>query len=143
MQEINIDNLADYIFLKNNNTIIALSLPELQCQKDLFYFLLDLFCKGLVLLFGDNNRVEIEKLTYHDFDRVKNKLKYCGIVAKLEVIPGNELEMSLLSGNPINVSTIEQLPDNLDVKDYKFKLLTRNSLYSVFFELEIPTDNRF
>lgn len=138
--EINIDDLANFLFVKNNSTRVALSLPQLECQKDLFYFFLDLFCKGLMIFFGNNNRVEIEKLTYNDFDNVKKKMKCCGIIAHLEVLSAVDTNINLLDGNPINVSAIEELPDNLNLEEYQFRLLTLNGIYIVYFSLEIPTN---
>ena len=137
MQEISmdIDGFADYMFQKNNNSIMALTLPELHTEKDLFYFFLDLFCKGLVILFGVNDRVEIDKLTLNDFNIVKNKMKWSGIIANLEIIPET---CDLIDGTFINVSDIENLPDNLNIKEYRFNLLTKTSMFSVYFDLKIP-----
>lgn len=131
MNTVNIDDIANYMFLKNKkNNFISLSLPLLDGNKDLFYFLLDLFCKGLVLLFGNNNRVSIENLTIHDFLKVKERMAYAGINIILNVTTNNST-----SGFSINFLDIEHLPLNLNLTDYEISMITPHHTYKISFDL--------
>lgn len=128
MSRIYIDDLADYMFVKNKNNIISLTLPLLQSKKDLFYFLFDLFCKGLVILFGNNNRVSIENLTINDFDKIKEKMSYAGIDIFLIII---HIQSSTFS---MNFKDLENSPSNLNLKDYEVSMTIGNNLYKISFD---------
>lgn len=133
-REIEIDDLADYMFLQNSVGKIALSLPDLNSNKDLFFFLLDLFCKGLLILYGNNFRVEVEKLTLEDFEKIKKKMQYAGIIVNLQLI--SHPNSSVTPANPININDISNLSDHLEIKDYVFKLSTLKHIYCINFSLD-------
>ena len=81
-----INDLADFIFIKNvNDSIIQLSLNGVEDMKDLFYFCLDLFCKGLVILFGQDNKVEVEIITLEQFMLLRKKMANAGININLNI----------------------------------------------------------
>lgn len=131
MSTVNIDDIAHYMFLTNkNNNLISLSLPLLDGNKDLFYFLLDLFCKGLVILFGNNNRVPIENLTIDDFSKIKEKMSCAGINITLDVVTN-----SFSSAFFINFADIENMPLNLNLKDYSISMITPVRRYKISFDL--------
>lgn len=132
MNTVNIDDIANYMFLSNkNNNLISLSLPLLDGNKDLFYFFLDLFCKGLVILFGYNNRVPIENVTIYDFEKVKEKMACAGINIILNVTTNN----NLYTGFSINFTDIEFLPQNLNLRDYEISMITPHHKYKISFDL--------
>lgn len=128
------EELVDFMFIKNKTNTIAMSLPELDTTKDLFYFLLDLFCKGLVVLFGKENRVIIQNLTENDFEIIQNKMLYAGIEVYLSIYEHSNVSFS--NKSPINLTNIENLPEYLDLNEYSFKMLIENKIYKVYFNLK-------
>jgi hypothetical protein len=132
---IEIEALAKIMFIDNiNDAQIELSLGGIESNKDLFYFCLDLFCKGLVLLFGSNNRVELDKLSIEQFEVVRKKMGNAGVDVKLKLYQDirEEEEKERVS---VNISNIENLDDNLDIKEYAFVVHTPSLVYNINFEL--------
>lgn len=133
--EIEVDELAKVIFLDNTNDAeIHLSLGGVENNKDLFYFCLDLFCKGLVLLFGSAKRVELEELTLEQFEIVRRKIANAGISVKLKVyedIPISEEETK----PTLNISHLEDLSNDLNLPEYTFIVRTPTMVYQINFEL--------
>jgi hypothetical protein len=131
---IEVDDLAKLMFLDNTQDArLELSLGGIEHNKDLFYFCLDLFCKGLVFLFGSNNRVELDKLNEEQFGIVRKKMGNAGIDVQLrlyEDIP-DDGDRSV----NINISHLESLPDNLDIGEYSFVIRTPLLVYNINFVL--------
>lgn len=157
--EIQIDELAEFVFKTNKmDAVVELSLGGIEDNKDLFYFCLDLFCKGLVLLHGKgDNTLIVNDITMEQFDVIKRKMKNAGIEVTLNVItspgdsghaatpveydlqddcnPPTDLPVEALYPN-VNIDEVEMLPGNLDLKDYKFEIhLSPQMTYSISFEL--------
>lgn len=140
--EMEVSDLADFMFKRNvNNVVLDLSLGGIENNKDLFYFILDLFCKGLVLLFGgEENSVDVDAITLEDFNVVKEKMGCAGININLLVYPsdielqdGNVVEMS--KRTLLNLDEINNAPDNKPLEEYVFKLLTLKNQYVISFNL--------
>jgi hypothetical protein len=145
------------MFRRNaNNSIIELELNGVEDNKDLFFFLVDLFCKGLVLLFGNNNKVEVENLTMDDFNVVKQKMSLAGVNVVLNIVPMEaEEEVNDVDDNSnnnkeedetapddiepinnyVNINDLEKEPNNKSLKDYVFRLKLSNLIYNINFEL--------
>jgi hypothetical protein len=86
--DMEIDDFADFLFIKNiNNAIVDLSLGNVQNTKDLFCFCIDLLCKGLIILFGDGIRVDLDTITEEKFNVIKQKMFNAGILVKLDLFP--------------------------------------------------------
>jgi hypothetical protein len=131
--DMHIDFFANFLFKENiNNAIIKLTLEEIKNNKDLFFFLVDLLCKGLVMLFGNNNKVELESLSIDNFQIIKQKMSLAGINVLLDLQPNNaNLEYAKL-----NLEEIENTkPDNLDLKLYHFTIENNIFIYTISFEL--------
>ena len=113
----NINDFADFVFIKNvNDALVELSLGGVENNLDLFCFFVDLVCKGLVLLFGKENKVELDSVSMEDFKRVQHKMHLLGIDVILDVKPNeNNLPVSM------NVADFENFPPNNDLESYKFK----------------------
>jgi hypothetical protein len=130
-----IDELAQFMFLENvNDIVLDLSLGGVQNNKDLFFFCLDLFCKGLVLMFGQETKsVRIEELSFENFAEVKKKMECAGIKVVLTVLPSDidsdETKLSL------NLEELEKDSDDKPFESYEFKLKNDTLLYLVSFEL--------
>lgn len=129
-----INDLADFIFNKNvNDSIIQLSLNGVEDMKDLFYFCLDLFCKGLVILFGQDNKVEVENITLEQFMLLRKKMANAGININLNIYEDIEGEESEEKKVALNLEKIEELPNNLNIEDYDFILRSCNMVYKINF----------
>lgn len=131
-----INDLAQFLFLVNKDTSIYLSLHGLEDNKDMFYFCVDLFSKGLVLLFGDENKVEINSITHDQFSIVKQKLARAGIqvfLATYEDIPIDDDEPRAM--HQVNIPQLESLPNDLPLKEYVFTLRSCNQVYQIHFDL--------
>lgn len=158
--EMHINDLADFMFVKNkNNSLIELELNGVEDNKDLFFFLVDLFCKGLVLLFGTNNKVEISDLSMEDFNNVKQKMALAGVDVNLHIVELEDTEddnaddktEDAAADNSIedtdapddiepvnkyvNFNDLEKEPNNKPLSDYVFKLKQQKMVYNIYFKL--------
>lgn len=136
--ELEIDELANFMFKRNsNNAILELSLGGIENNKDLFYFILDLFCKGLVLMFGNGtNSVDVDTITYDNFLSIKEKMLCAGIQVNMEYYP-NDIPSN--DGNTtrtiINTDEINESSDNKPLNEYVFKLFSIKNQYIISFAL--------
>lgn len=151
--DMHVNDLADFMFTKNtNNALIELSLGGIENNKDLFFFCLDLFCKGLVILHGTDNKVNLDSITMEQFGDIKNKMELAGIQVNLELIaiPENEnTTISLISDedcisepddvqaitNSININEIEQEYDHKQLNEYIFRLKMDKFIFLITFNL--------
>lgn len=140
--ELQVDELAEFMFVRNeNNVVLDLSLGGIENNKDLFFFILDMFCKGLVLMFGDGgNSVDIDAITYDNYLQIKEKMMCAGINVNLSYYPsdiefddGTTVEMSKRA--ILNLDEINDAPDNKPLEEYVFKILTIKNQFIVSFNL--------
>ena len=52
-----------------------LMLSQINKTKEIFFFCFELLCKCLVILYGENNRLNLSVLRMQDLDFVKTKMK--------------------------------------------------------------------
>lgn len=151
--EVGINELAYFIFKNNiDNARIELDLDGIHNMKDMFFFCYDLFCKGLVILFGTENTVNINKISKEQFNIVSERLEYAGIKTKLIIsdidktnndINENYNDNLVKDLNEtilypyVNIKDIEDnLNVNLELHEYIFEIyLTSNLHYRISFEL--------
>ena len=150
--DMQIDDLAKFLFTENANDVsIELSLGGIADNKDLFFFCLDLFCKGLVTLYGKGARsVSIENISSEQFKHLQHKLLCAGIKVNLSIYPldidvdiradpeGHENENDNATEKSISVLNIEELnnaPNDKPLTEYEFKLINHDMMYVVNFEL--------
>lgn len=155
--DMHINALADFMFIKNKNDAqIELELNGVEDNKDLFFFLVDLFCKGLVILFGVNNKVEIGDLSMEDFNIVKQKMSLAGVEANLYIteIEDTETKETLdkkldqdidmdedapVDIDPmskyVNFNDLEKESNNKPLSHYVFKLKQQKLIYNINFTL--------
>lgn len=113
--DVDIDALADYVFVGNrNNKSFILNLPPcIETPKDLFFFLLDLLCKGLVLLYGNGERgVDLRTLDQSRFQHAAQKLRCAGVEACLQTTPCPGWH------NRINMPQLLALPNDTPLEDF-------------------------
>jgi len=140
--ELHIDELATFVFLRNvNNAILDLSLGGIENNKDLFFFCLDLFCKGLVLMVGNGISVTLEDLTMDDFVKIKTKMICAGIEPILEIFPSDVDETqeqnneAITVRNKLNLDELQNMDDNSPMSDFMFKVCNKNTTFVVCFKL--------
>lgn len=133
-----VNDLAEFMFVKNiNNVVLDLSLGGIENNKDLFCFFLDLFCKGLVMMFGNgSNSVSIEDITLDNFQQLKEKMLCAGISTNLQVFPADipdeseQPQRAMLNLDEINATT-----DDKALDQYEFKVTNTQNTYIVSFNL--------
>jgi hypothetical protein len=142
--EMNVKYLANFLFKDNiNNIKISLFSEELKDSKNLFYFFLDLFFKGIVILYGvkykNKSSVELNQLNYEQIENIRDKMKLAYIklnffyyhYTTIEEGDSTVLERYKMS----NMEDIKNLEDNLDLKKYIFKLTLEENIYNISFEM--------
>lgn len=139
--DMQIDDLAKFLFTENvNNVTIELSLGGIEDNKDLFFFCLDLFCKGLVLLYGKGSRsVSIDTISEEQFKNIKSKMLCAGIKVDLSIYPLDiDVDVKTEDNKSISILNIEELnsaPSNKLLQEYEFKLINHDMMYIVNFNL--------
>lgn len=122
---------ATYMFLENKlNRIIRLDLQGIENNKDLFLFLIDLFCKGLVICYGENNTVNFDDLDITKFNNIKQKMLNAGIIINLNII-----ENLFSLPTHINSTEIDSEFDNKELEEYIFKIFKGYQIYEITFSL--------
>lgn len=133
-----VNDLAEFMFVKNvNNVSLELSLGGIENNKDLFCFVLDLFCKGLVLMFGaDGKSVNIEDITMDNFQMLSEKMICAGIHVNLQMFPA---DISDENGQPqramLNLDEINTASEHQPLESYEFKVQNASHTYIVSFNL--------
>lgn len=138
--DIHFDELASFVF--QNNPLgrkFAMSIEGVQSGKDLFFFLLDLVCKGLVLMYGSNgNTVDLSTIDDAMFQKIASCLLCAGIVvsiARTATLPDNSDSSNSSvpdssdrpldsSDRPaeINMPELLTMPDHLALEKYVLKM---------------------
>lgn len=134
-----INDFADFVFTKNyENKHIELNIGGLDDTKDLFCFCLDLMCKGLVLLFGKDNRVFVHELSADQFQIMREKLRCVGIDCLLSITPVElppDQMVDLWAQNYLNMQRIRESVNSDRLEDYHFNLQTLDSIYKIKFQI--------
>lgn len=133
-----VNDLAEFMFLKNeNNVVLELSLGGIENNKDLFCFLLDIFCKGLVLMFGNGTKsVNIDDITLDNFTKIKEKMLCAGININLQMFPSDIIdETGVAPRAQLNLDEINMAEDNIELQEYEFKVMNATSTYVISFNL--------
>lgn len=128
-----VDDLSRFMFKDNiNDAIIELQLGGVENNKDLFCFLVDLLCKGLVIMFGEpgKTRLELEKLTEEDFHVIQRKMALTGIDVELYVKPNLDNEPA-----SVNLREIEFLPNDAPLSDFVFRVTSSSFIYRIKFNI--------
>ena len=72
VMNIDVNDLATFIFKQNiDNNQLYINITSLKTHKQLFFLLFDLFCKGLLILYGSDNKLLLNKLEMSQFDEIK------------------------------------------------------------------------
>lgn len=147
VMNIDVGDLATFIFKKNTEeNQLYLNITSLKTHKQLFFFLFDLFCKGLLMLYGSDNRLCLNKLEMSQFDEIKRKLKLAHIelvmeqyddsTAKLlDLIPEEDSANKETQIIRSSLNAIQSMRDDADLKEYTFNLYMNDTLFCIHFDL--------
>lgn len=135
-----IDGVAPMIFLKNeNDQPINLNLIEpLQDTKDIFFFLVDLFFKGIYYItvghYGNCETVRLSEMTLETVFKAIKKLKCINIdvllkVNDTEIFEPDRVRLILKT----SISAAKAMPSNLQLKDYIIMIPINQTVYDLRF----------
>ena len=143
---INVNEVANYIFKINTDKEIFININSLKTKKELFFLLFDIFCKGIILMYGENNKMKLNNLELYQFEEIKTKLKYAQINLNmitydketaqiLDLIPSSDKEIKEKNIIQNSIVEIVRMPDNDDLKCYIFHLYMNNTLFCINFDI--------
>jgi hypothetical protein len=143
--EMSVNYLANFIFLENTKDIkITLQSDEFDNAKDMFFFILDLYFKGMVLLYGKKNdnfssSVILNELSLEQIDFIKDKLKNAHIKLNFDYYHYTNIEEGNLDilekYKKSNMNLLASFANNLNIKEYIFKLAMGEYIYFINFEI--------
>lgn len=143
---INVNELANYIFKINTEKELFININCLKTKKELFFFLFDIFCKGIILMYGENNRMKLNNLELHQFEEIKQKLKYAHIhlnliiydkdtAQLLDLLPASEDDIREKNIIQSSIDKIVAMNDNDNLTDYIFHLYMNDTLFCINFDI--------
>lgn len=125
---VNLQDLAHFLFVSNSNdATVQLSLDKVKDVDELFYFFVHIFFKGLILLYGTDNSVEIETVNEEQLAYTCKKMLNAGIECIIKVDPSGAC-------NPPSIMYLK--PKTLKVEDYCMILKTPLAAYTLSFKLQ-------
>jgi hypothetical protein len=120
---------VEFIFKGNtNNQKVLLNIPNLEKGYDLFLFLVDVLCKGLVILYGLDGRVRVDQITPDQIAVIKQKLYNAGINLVINTTCDQSERRKL-------VPYILTPPGAINVEDYKLIIPSDGVKHEVQFNL--------
>jgi len=133
-----VEQLAKYMFTENtDDKRIGLDIHGLGHSKDLFCFCLDLFCKGIVFVCGENGRADVDAITVEQFHTISKKMLLAGIKCNID-FESMESDMTQEESRLLlhkSISDVKNAPDNLDVAAYFFKIKVQQSVCTLRFNM--------
>jgi hypothetical protein len=143
---IDVQDLANFIFVENKNNLnVIIEISSIKSNQELFFFLFDLLCKGLVLVYGENdsNQVCLNHLTIEQFEFMKTKFKNAHIKLNIVIYDhATAILLDLLDENykkrnliKESISKLESMETNEPLKDYIFNILIEDNLFCINFEV--------
>lgn len=139
---VHVDDLPRLIFLENpSGNHISIEYSQLQTSKDLFFFLFDLFCKGVVALYSDDGgtSVDLTALSASQLKHVAERMALAGIAAVLEDdVEGRDVEGGAAPGaqTHINMPQLTAMPDDAPLDAFVLRLRMQGRAYRLSFRLE-------
>lgn len=132
------DSLAKLIFLDTNDAAsVQISLPFLQTSGELFFLLLDLFIRGLLLLFAGERQsdgqegIAVHNITQQQFDTLAAKLRVAGVECKRTVVEAT----TAVRGASTNIDLLMRSSRNLPLERYRLVARTRGYVYTMWFTI--------
>lgn len=111
-----------YVFVENisrKRIFMTFTDNKIKCVKDLFKFCLDLFCKGIVYVFGNCNKsVALNALSLDQIQLIIDRLSCTGIMTMIRML---DVTGVLNDGCEIlrdSLNELEKKDDNLELNEY-------------------------
>lgn len=139
--EATLEALVEYLFLNNkNDSKVFLNIPYgddgVRNNHDLFMFFVDMLIKGLVLLYGNEERkVPLDNLTREQLEYVQQKMKNAGVELKVNIAPVVIPPESEAPPQPLNLRPCIIKGETDELMDYKLRVVSNNIEYTIQFEL--------
>jgi hypothetical protein len=137
-----IDGLAPMIFLKNPNDLpIKLNLLDpIENGKDLFFFLLDLFFKGIYYVsvghYGNCEIIKLSELTLDTVFKAIRKLRNINVKVVLSISEDEEFDTEKVRYMlKSSIARAKSMADNLKVTDFMVYIPLNYSVYELRFDL--------
>ena len=127
------DSLARVIFMEAHPPAsVHLSMPCLRCSKQLFFLLLDLFIRGLAMLFSDSGGggIAVHEITAEQFDTLAAKLGVAGIECRR-----CSAEDPSVRAASTNIDELIDADDDLPLESYRLRIDTRGFSHSLWFRI--------
>jgi len=93
-------------------------------SKELFELLLMMFTESMKVLYGENGRVELSKISRNNFNRINEYFNSFGFTINYEILPEND-------------TTKIDYVEKKELKDYYMRLKSNNLLYIISFDFYI------
>ena len=93
-------------------------------SKELFELLLMMFTEAMKVLYGENGRVELSKISRNNFNRINEYFNSFGFTINYEILPEND-------------TTKIDYVEKKELKDYYMRLKSNNLLYIISFDFYI------
>jgi hypothetical protein len=128
-----IGDFSEIMFVRNTDNIpLHINFQGIENNKDLFLCFIDLFCKGLVICYGNGNKsINFEDLDQEKFNNIRTKMACAGIIVNMDII-----ECPIKLPVSINSQEIEDKYDMNPLESYYFKIFNYPYIYVINFNLE-------
>ena len=125
---LDVDQLAEFIFDKNEkNSKIALEIDADGGVKDLFSFCLELLCKGLFIIIGKRQSIDLSNINMDQFHQVTERLLLAGIKVDIEIVKN--------TGNLQPVLNIIEKKNPQSLTDYVAQVISSENIYNIKFDI--------
>lgn len=124
-----VDEMIPIIFLNKTNKGINMCLNGIQDSYDMFCFCLDLFTKGLILLYAskDTRKVDLDKLSFEELKYAIEQLKKANI--NINIVTEKQEQPRVGISIPSKNTTYE-------LEDYIVSINMKHDKHLIFFNLQ-------
>jgi hypothetical protein len=139
--QIDMEQLAIYMFCTNGphskQKWIQLDLQGVSNTKDLYCMCLDLFCKGMVLMHGTDNKVYVDDLTTDQIQDIAKCMYLAGIQCHLDMedVSDDDNEVEKQTVLLKSIQHIHELHDHLPMSSYSFALKVGSKICKIRFSI--------
>lgn len=131
------DSLAKLIFITApDTTSMQISLPSLETVRELFFLLLDLFIRGLLLLFAGTREsdgqegIAVHDITSQQFETLAAKMRVAGIECRRTAVEDPSVDRATT-----NIEELMRAPPNMPLERYRLIARTRGYVYTMWFNI--------
>lgn len=132
------DSLAELIFLNTPDAAsMQITLPSVETSRDLFFLMLDLFIRGMLLLFAGPREsdgqegIAVHDITPRQFDTLAAKMRVAGIVCSRSCV----LDPSSVDRASTNIGRLMRAPPDLPLDSYRVEARTRGLVHTMWFSV--------